>query len=153
MLFEQGLDPHLKTEDGDTTLHRACEITDISLVQSCIAFGANVNQRNNSGETPLLSLVSKICYREQAKKLNPKSIELVVLLLKNNADVNAQDKNHLTALNIINYRKPRDEDLKKFLIQHGAKTSLQLLYKNHQWKIAYITTSFILFLAYYFYYS
>lgn len=41
-----------KDEDGNTVLHRAVATSDLSYIQFLLDAGADVNARNNSGETP-----------------------------------------------------------------------------------------------------
>lgn len=152
ILFEHGLDPNLKITDGRSIMWEALFCENLNAVKLCINFGANVNERDQDGYTALCNVISKAIFRKQNEKLNPQAIEIIKLLLKNNADVNAQVKPGPTVLDLVNSKKPIDQELKDLLIKHGAKTKFQLWYKRHQSKIISIATSLILCLVYYFYY-
>jgi ankyrin repeat protein len=88
------------------SLNEAVRLNDIVLVQSFIDGGADVNERDELGETPLHVAVVR-GYRGIAS-----------LLLENGADVNAGDVRGLTPVHAAAWRGYRDTvDL---LITHGA---------------------------------
>src|SRR5439155_13899405 len=104
LLLENGGDPNLKNEDGDTPLHlsRSKEISELLLAKK-----ADVKARNKSGRTPLHHAAS----RQGAK-------ELVELLLSKGADVNAADDLGQTPLARAVF--VRDKEDTELLIAHGA---------------------------------
>jgi ankyrin repeat protein len=88
------------------SMNEAVRLNDIVLVQSLIDGGADVNERDKLGETPLHVAVVR-GYRGIAS-----------LLLENGADVNATDVRGLTPVHAAAWRGYRDTvDL---LITHGA---------------------------------
>ena len=88
------------------SMNDAVRLNDIVLVKSLIEGGADVNERDKLGETPLHVAVVR-GYRG-----------IAALLLENGADVNAEDVRGLTPVHAAAWRGYRDTvDL---LITHGA---------------------------------
>ena len=76
-------------EDGQTALHLAA-VQDEYLTQDVLARGSDIdiNVRNWEGETPLMCAI------------NAEKLEIVRLLLKNHADINAMDDKQSTPLHL-----------------------------------------------------
>lgn len=61
LLLTHGANPSLRDEssgDGDTPLHLACIEGEEEIAELLIASGADVDAKNNTGDTPLSSLIS-----------------------------------------------------------------------------------------------
>lgn len=104
LLLEHGADVTLKTDDGDTPLHYSgkrfrskfggCDFNDwqkqkYNIYKLLLEKGADCNEKNNEGSTPFLAAVSS------------RSLEIVELLMNNEADVKAIDSKGRTALHCV----------------------------------------------------
>jgi hypothetical protein len=78
-LIDQGADLHVKTNDGDTPLHKACYNGHAEVVKALLKKGADVHAKANDGYTPLHCA----CRNGHA--------EVVKALLEKGADVHAKD--------------------------------------------------------------
>jgi ankyrin repeat protein len=84
-----------------------------------MANNADVNARNNRGETPLhmvLALATDSRYKPETE-LGKRNKDMVELLVASNADVNAKDNNGSTPLD---YAASNFRDFANLLRQHGA---------------------------------
>ncbi len=102
-LLKKGADARAVTNYGNTVLHEQLgpwrgHLADPESVQLLIEAGADVNARNDKGETPLIRGADRA------------PVETVAQLLKSGADIAAVDNNGKTALDINTYDK-RDEVL------------------------------------------
>lgn len=79
-------------DNGNTLLTLAIKQGDLAITKYAVDHGANVNKPDEDGETPLISAISHI------DKDDYSGMQLLHLLLKKGADVNAQDKQGLTCL-------------------------------------------------------
>jgi ankyrin repeat protein len=57
LLIAHGADPNSRTVNGSTALHQASKFGRIEIVRLLIEHGANVEVKNDEGETPLDILV------------------------------------------------------------------------------------------------
>ena len=99
-------DVNAKDERGRTQLHLAARRGDLENVKSLISKGANVNARDEYGDTPLL---------------DTKNVEVVKYLVSQGANVNTSNKNGFTLLHTAAYEG--DVDVVKFLISKGANVN------------------------------
>lgn len=93
-------------------LHEAIGNKDIKAVQNLIEKGANVNNKENSSETPLM-FAAKI----------PKNTAIISLLISKGADVNAQDYGQ-TALILATMELDNLDNI-SCLLQHGADIKIK----------------------------
>ena len=105
---------HFKTEYGDTPLHYACLFGQLQAAQYLLEQGAEANATNEKQYTPLLALADRqiIVRCVRAIAIHTKQVQnailpdisfktlnnMVQLLKKHGADLNAQDKKQSTAL-------------------------------------------------------
>lgn len=59
VLLDNGVDPDLANEKGDTAVHRAVYYGDLKMMELLIKRHANLNKKNNEGVTPLMMAVKK----------------------------------------------------------------------------------------------
>lgn len=139
----------LEEHPNDPALIRAIRDDDVKTALALINAGANVNQRNSEGGTPLLysagslgdgmlpvteALLARgadVNARCGSSRVTPlhyacsdSSVKTAELLLSKGADVNAQDSNGDTALHIAavtSYKSPLDTV--KVLLAHGANVN------------------------------
>lgn len=110
LLLEAGADVNAvrsKRSNPETAIHRAHSHADITAL--LINAKANVNAKDNYGNTPLYVPVSK------------NNIKTVKLLIDAGVDVNSLNKYQETALDCA-----RSKEMKELLIKHGAKLSAHL---------------------------
>ena len=116
MLLEQGSDPLLPDNDGNTAIHHLCaQFSPIeyqsenplvfSLFDKFLSFGLSINARNNLGQTPLFSYFS----------LNFSYLETLPKLLVAGADLTMKDNKSQGLLHVI-AKKPnsKSQDLARF---------------------------------------
>ena len=94
---------------GNSTLFFAIKTKDVESIENLIALGADVNERDDRGQTPLH-------YASGYGILN----KVVKALLKAGAKVNATDKNGNTPLHITSLYGSDNLDVVDFLIENGA---------------------------------
>lgn len=82
---------HTSSEGGFDALHLACQNSNTAMVCALLINGADPNNRNTNGDTPLLAVY---------KQKNPNN-DIVRLLLKFNACVFAMDNNHNNVLHLL----------------------------------------------------
>ncbi len=95
-----------KYSDYGTGLHLAAKRGQESIVKFLLASGAEVNAKNNDGETPL---------HNAAREVHARSEELVRCLLASGADVNAKDNKGRTPL-----RATVMDSVTRLLLDRGA---------------------------------
>jgi uncharacterized protein len=105
---------------GATPLIAAASTSDVALVRTLLALGANPKLTNADGTTPLLAATGVgVGAPEEAAGSEPEALEMVKILLKLGADVNAVDKKGETAMHGAAYRNhPRVVQL---LADNGAR--------------------------------
>ena len=105
-----------KSRGDDTALHAACHNCQCDIVSLLLSHGANPEQRNAYGQTPL-----HVAYGYTSSATSAKKLALVRMLLDRGANVNARDKYGGTALHFF-----LDEaDIVKELLARGATVNAQ----------------------------
>jgi ankyrin len=97
LLLEHGADVDVLDDDNQTPLHLASFFGRVEMVLVLLSAGANASTENTLGLTPL-HLVSQGPYHSEGD-----SVGITQLLLEHGADVNAQDKNHASPLDLALY--------------------------------------------------
>ena len=95
--------------DGKSLLIQAAALGNLKIVETLVAFGADVNLRNGSGDTPLTSITSTV------------TPELVKHLIAAGARVNARDNNGASPLMIA--ARTGSVSVVKELIEAGANVN------------------------------
>jgi ankyrin repeat protein len=105
---------------GATPLIAAASTSDAPLVQALLDLGADPKLTNADGTTPLLAAAGVgVGAPEEAAGSEPEALEVVEILLKLGADVNAVDKHGETAMHGAAYRN--HPKVVQFLAEKGAK--------------------------------
>ena len=114
VLVKHGADVNSVSDSGSTPVRSACYMTHLDIVKLLVANHADIQKPNHNGGTCLINSVQ--------------SEELCEFLLKNGAEVNAQDIQHKTALHyaIQEYRL----ETTKLLLRYGANPHLLSRYKD-----------------------
>lgn len=105
----------------DSPLITAAFLGKLRLVRMLVDGGAQVNERNQRGETPLLAACKAMQRGEQASS---PSLRLLQYLLDNRADPNSQDKAGRTALMYACMARAGPE-VATVLVQAGADPSME----------------------------
>ncbi len=112
LLLDGGADINIPDSYGQTPLLMSV-MQDTAMTVFLVAKGADVDKANLSGNTPLHEAVVG------GKK------GIVTLLLEKGAKINQKDRQSRTPLDVA-----EDEDMKKLLLKHGAKTGEELEKKD-----------------------
>ena len=97
LLLGRGADVDVPDDHIQTPLHLASYLGRIEMVLVLLNAGAKANAKDDLGQTPL-HLVSRGPYCSQGD-----GVDVAQLLLKYGADVNVQDKNHTTPIDLSLY--------------------------------------------------
>jgi len=113
LLIEHHADINRKMDfDGTICLHHAASNDQSEMCEFLISKGCSVNQRDKLGRTPLMD----------AAEIG--SIKVIDILVQNNADVNAEDREHHTALSycidFVSKKEPKFFDSAVRLVNHRA---------------------------------
>lgn len=102
-----------KTDPGASPLWQGLQKLDLGAVNSAVRSGADVNERDGNGDTPLLMIARAGHYKY------PPS-EIPAALVKAGADMEAKDKSGLTALQVS--LLSGWQNIAELLIKSGAST-------------------------------
>lgn len=110
-LLDQGMDPNTVIDnDGNTLLHYAASSGQTEIVELLLRYRANINARNNNGDTPL----HKAVYEQREN--------IVRILLERGARI-VVNKNKKTPLHMA--ATGRNVDIVELLLMHGANPNIQ----------------------------
>ena len=115
LLLKNGANVNRRDKDNETPLHLAIRWDRFFLARILLEHGANANAENNQGMTPL-HILSESDIKDEGVIL-----DLVLLLLKNGAEVNGRDKYNETPLQLA-IRWDRFT-LAGTLLDHGADSN------------------------------
>ena len=119
LLLDKGAEVNRRDKANDTLLHMAIRRNRFKIAETLIKRGADANAENDKGVTPLHMLSeSQSPYNDEDKNLN-----LVLLLLKNGAEVNKRDWAKNTPLYLA-IRKGQFM-IAEALLKHGADTNVE----------------------------
>ncbi len=114
-LLKYGADLGARNADGNTALHFAAKGGLTSVVAVLLDHQADVDAKNNAGETPLAAIA-----RTRAKR---NSVEIPDMLLAHGASVNTIDFNGETPL--FATVKHKQKELVKWLLENGAAVDIK----------------------------
>jgi len=103
LLLDHGVKIDKQNLFGNTPLIQAADIGDINIVKLLIEAGANINIKNSNGTTALKAAALKAISQ-------PAYIDIVKLLIKNNAEIDYEDKNIYLVKLILNIKKNIDHN-------------------------------------------
>lgn len=113
ILIEEGrADVNVKDRDGTTALLHSISTENISMVRILLERGADMNTKNNSGESALFITV-KYCYNQLD--------DLMKLLLQSGADVNTTNNEGRSVLTMAVYGSLEGVEL---LLENGADVNI-----------------------------
>lgn len=115
-LISRGADVNVKDRNGEPLLKYAISFDLTEIIRAALDNGADVNETNNFGRTPLMTAVLG-------------KVEIVQLLISRGANVNAVDQDGETALmtcscgNMYSGSSPDAPEIEKLLIDSGANVN------------------------------
>gem|GEM_PF-844634 len=116
-LIAAGLDVNAVNIHGETPLHLAAADDNVEQVRILLEHGADVNIRDKTGNTPLITL-SRNCSSNRGIE---QELTIVRMLLDRGADINARNYFGATALiKLSELNMDRREDLIRLLIERGS---------------------------------
>ncbi|HVK12037.1 MAG TPA: ankyrin repeat domain-containing protein [Gemmataceae bacterium] len=105
---------------GATPLIAAASTSDVALVRTLLDLGADPKLANADGTTPLLAAAGVgVGAPEEAAGSEPEALDVIAMLMKTGADVNAVDRRGETAMHGAAYRN--HPKVVEFLAASGAK--------------------------------
>ena len=112
-LIKAGANPNAIDENGGTLLMNTCHFPDVPMASFLLRHGANANKPvSPKGRNALMVACAYWC-----------GMDMVKLLVDFHADVNATDKDGMTALMLA--AKNEKQDVVDFLLKHGAHAKLK----------------------------
>lgn len=109
--------------NGVTPFFLACKTADLPMMKQLVELGADPQQPNADGSTPLMAAAGLGCYApDEEAGTEDECVAAIEHLLNLGADVNAVDKNHHTAMHGAAYKSlPK---VVKLLADKGAKIAV-----------------------------
>ena len=112
-----------KTEKGQrASLIQACMRRDLEKIQELLKSGADVNEQDQYGDSPL-SVASFHYHVRQAEIIVYEDMEIVKKLLEAGANVNNKDNHNVTALHLASIRG--HIEVVELLVKSGAEINVQ----------------------------
>ena len=110
---------------GATPFLLAAATSDVALMRTLLAKGANPKLGTNDGVTPLMAAagVGRSARLNRSKEEQKQSIEAINMMLDLGADINASNNDGLTAMHGAAFSGAND--VVKFLAEHGAKLDMK----------------------------
>ncbi|NRB58691.1 MAG: ankyrin repeat domain-containing protein [Winogradskyella sp.] len=106
-----GIEPNVKTKEGETPLHAlAYNCKDIDVINYFLDKGVNPNQENTDGNTPFMNAASR------------NDLDIIKLLANSNTDLNHLNKKGQSALMLAVQRNLND--VVAYLLENGSDLSI-----------------------------
>jgi ankyrin repeat protein len=122
ILLQRGADVSTSNDDNQTPLHLASYFGKVEVVLVLLNAGANASATNAQGQTPL-HLASQ-CPYQGADYSQGDGVGVARLLLEHGTDVDVQDKNHATPLDLaLQYGRT---EIASLLLHHKDKANAKI---------------------------
>jgi len=108
-----------KESESWMRFYEAMRKGDIECVDALVSSGANINERNDHGDTPLLVAICDLDVPWDDEPRNPDRIIIVSAIVERGADINALDKDGRGILTVPIFQV--DIEFLEFLLDIGAK--------------------------------
>lgn len=115
--LSKGLDPNLKSRNGETPLHMAVRGNRLDLIASLLAKGANVNALDDTGASPLIAASGE--YRS--------NLAVFKLLLEHGADLSIATKQGDDVLTRVLTKSDASPELITLVVEQVRQTHRELL--------------------------
>lgn len=128
-LIKMGADVNIANDDIDSPLCIACLLSNLGIVEILINANANPNHEDSNLCTPVHRTLASLWFPDTS---DPETFrKIMMLLVKNNANINAKSRLYGTVLHMLDYMPLGKEEkhIKEFLISLGANTKI----KGGQW--------------------
>lgn len=121
LLLNHNADCHFVSENTHGAVFEACAFNALDSLKCLVEHGADINQLNDNGETPLLFLFQR--YRDSASKTMADVCMLMMkLLIENGADLDIKDSIGKSFMDRINsWETAYTKELKDFIQFANAK--------------------------------
>ncbi|MCL2255871.1 MAG: ankyrin repeat domain-containing protein [Firmicutes bacterium] len=121
-LSEYGADMNFSLDDGSQIIHLAAISGHFEIFKLCVKAGANINGRNNNGDTPLI-------LASHAGRIHNLSDKIIMALAKIGADIHATNNKNESAIDILS-KQGKAQLLEFLLTTSEEKTSIRLSCQN-----------------------
>lgn len=121
VVIDHGADLQARTQEGQNVLHLAVKEGCVKLAKMFLKGGVDVNVADCDGMTPLLLAAA-----------NKKVDDLLPLLIKHGANLNAKDRSGQNALHLLSRAPGEHVDLARVLIEKGV--SIHDVTTDHQYQ-------------------
>lgn len=116
----------VRNAEGDKPIHVACRYGNMTVIEQLVKLGAEINPKNNKGETPIMLAVG---YSSNSNSMDNEMSGMILRYLYNNgANLFDQDNKGNTILHhIIKHAPdtPEKTKLVRFVIDHGVSAETQ----------------------------
>jgi ankyrin repeat protein len=122
LLLERGADVSMSNDDNQTPLHLTSYFGKVEVVLVLLNAGANASATNAQGQTPLHLALQ--CPYQGADYSQGDGVGVARLLLEHGTDVDVQDKNHATPLDLaLQYGRT---EIASLLLHHKDKANAKI---------------------------